>query len=227
MIFYKQVTFQKVLGFVFRKEIISTSLNLFWKFFSGPFLLIFIPQFLSDVHQGYWFTFGSLSALVLLFDAGFSRILIIFAGHQFSNLSFDKFNFIVGDNNDINKLSLLLKYTVKWAIKNAIIMLPIFIVIGSLFFYFDNSIVEWFLPWIIFSLSVSFRFILNIFLNFYEGINQIHKTQLNIFSTSVITTLITITLLLFRFNLYALALSNILSVLIGFVLFFFKFLSKF
>jgi len=51
-----------------------TLTNSLWRIVSGPVTLIFIPLFLTPEIQGYWYTFGSLAALSIFADLGFTTI---------------------------------------------------------------------------------------------------------------------------------------------------------
>jgi hypothetical protein len=56
-----------------RKDLFFTLINQLWRLISGPVTMLLIPLFLSPEQQGYWYIFGSISALSVFADLGFSN----------------------------------------------------------------------------------------------------------------------------------------------------------
>ena len=61
------------------RDIFFSGANQAWKLVSGPFVLLFIPLFLTPEHQGFWFTFISVSALSIFAELGFNNIIMQFS----------------------------------------------------------------------------------------------------------------------------------------------------
>lgn len=70
------------------RDLLNTALSQIYRLLSGPMMLLFIPLFLTQEEQGYWYTFTSLAALVIFADLGFSNIILQFAAHEFAFLRF-------------------------------------------------------------------------------------------------------------------------------------------
>lgn len=89
------------------RDMLHTLLNQLWRVAAGPVLLLCIPLFLTSVEQGYWYTFTSLAALAVFADLGFSTIVLQFAAHEFTHLSFDKNGEVCGDRQALFNAALL------------------------------------------------------------------------------------------------------------------------
>jgi len=65
----------------FTRDVAGASLNQMWRLISGPITLILLPLMISSKVQGYWYTFGSVSALSVFADLGFTTIVMQFSAH--------------------------------------------------------------------------------------------------------------------------------------------------
>ena len=70
------------------KDLVNTAFNQLYRLISGPLMLLFIPLYLTQEEQGYWYTFSSVAALSVFADLGFSNIILQFAAHEFAFLKF-------------------------------------------------------------------------------------------------------------------------------------------
>lgn len=199
----------------YKKDIKATILNQIFKVFCGPLLLIFIPLYLSDVEQGYWYTFTSIAALVIFADLGFTNIVLQFAAHEFAYLSFDESSNIIGDKEYINRLSSFFRFSMKWLIKVVLVVFPLIIIGGYFFLESKGNLVSWKWAWILYSLSSVLVFVNSIILSFFEGCNSVSKIQVIRLKTSLCTSLVSICGLYFGIHLYALSFSLLFSSLFG------------
>jgi O-antigen/teichoic acid export membrane protein len=193
------------------KDLFSTLINQFWRLISGPITLLLIPLFLSQEQQGYWYLFGSLSALSVFADLGFSNIVLQFAAHEFAFLHFNKKGFLEGENYYLQKLGSFFRFVIKWISAICSIVFPLIYIIGILFFIRDNVVKIYFLPWTIYSVSSLIKFITDSALSFVEGLNKIAIIQNIRFFAAIINTVIVIITLIIGGNIYALAFGMLLS----------------
>ena len=110
-------TIKEIFLFLKNKDFLNTTLNYGWALISGPITLIFIPLFLTNQLQGYYYAFSSVSALSILAELGFSNIVLQFAAHEFAFLSFkDKQLSFEDPSKEIHlkKLASLFRFSVKW-----------------------------------------------------------------------------------------------------------------
>lgn len=198
------------------KSLINTALNQLYRLISGPMMLLFIPLFLTQEEQGYWYTFTSLAALAIFADLGFSTIILQFAAHEFAFLKFKDNGEIEGDYIHLRKLADFFRFSVKWLIIIVSIVFPLIILYG---FYFiglrENIDITWKIPWLIYAFSSAIVFIYSSLLYFFEGCNSVAKVEFIRFKVSAITSIILLLGLFFKIKLYALALSLLISFLYG------------
>lgn len=198
------------------KNLINTALNQLYKLISGPMMLLFIPLFLTQEEQGYWYTFTSLAALAIFADLGFSNIILQFAAHEFAFLRFKRNGEIEGDYVHLRKLADFFRFSVKWLGVIVSIVFPLIILYG---FYFINlkedENITWRIPWLIYAFSSAIVFVYSSLLYFFEGCNSVAKVEFIRFKISLITSTIVLIGLFFEIKLYALALSLLISFLYG------------
>src|SRR4029077_15389254 len=74
-----------------------TVLARFWSSAAGLVTVALIARFLSPAEQGYYYTFGSLVALQIVFELGFSFVILQLASHERALLSISSNYEISGD----------------------------------------------------------------------------------------------------------------------------------
>lgn len=203
----------------YRYDAFQTILNQLWRIVSGPLLLVSIPYFLTPETQGYWYTFISLAALSVLADLGFSNIVLQFSAHEFAFLRFNENNQLVGDKEHFLRLADFFHFSLRWLLKIVLIAFPIIMIGGYAFLSYktqpDRFISGWQEAWFLYSFFSAFVFINAIILSFFEGCNLVGKVQKLRFQIAVATTLSMLVGLLMHLELFALALSNVVSSLAG------------
>lgn len=199
----------------YRQDVKATLMNQIYRVFAGPVLLLFIPIYLNTIEQGYWYTFTSLAALAVFADLGFTNIILQFAAHEFAFLRFNENGTINGDAEHLGKLSSFFLFSLKWLVKIVMIVFPIIIFGGYCFLSSKNEHINWEGAWIIYSVSSAFTFVNSIILSFFEGCNSVRKVQSIRLILAICNSLCSIFSLYIGLNLYALALSLLLSSIVG------------
>ena len=194
------------------KDLFSTLLNQTWRLISGPLTILLVPLFLTETEQGYWYLFGSLAALSIFADLGFSNIILQFSAHEFAFLSFNKKGLLEGDEKHLVKIGTFLRFTLKWVCSICMIVFPFIYIVGIWFFVRDNVLGQYIVPWTIFSFASLVNFISTAVLSYVEGMNKISKIQKVRFRAAVINTLVICSVLILGGNIYALVLGSFLSV---------------
>lgn len=205
------------------KDIFATLINQMWRLVSGPVIMLLIPLFLTETQQGYWFLFGSLSALSIFADLGFSNIILQFSAHEFAFLSFSEDGILVGDSEHLNKLSAFFKFTLKWIATIGIVVFPIIYSIGIVYFVRDNVLAVYLLPWTIYTIGSLINFLNTSILSFIEGLNKIAEVQKIRFVVNIVYTCIIAIVLVLHGNIFALALGMFISACMIFISLFGKF----
>ena len=74
-----------------------TVLARFWGSAAGLVTVLLIARFLTPAEQGYYYTFGSLVAIQMIFELGFSFVILQMASHERARLSISADYEITGD----------------------------------------------------------------------------------------------------------------------------------
>lgn len=198
------------------KDFLNTLVNQSWAVIAGPLALIFIPLFLTQQLQGYYYAFISISALSILADLGFSNIILQFAAHEFAFLKHSDHKISFEDPQEeihLKKLASLFKFSVKWTLTIIIIAYPVIFIIGFFLFRQNNDDVMWIIPWIIFSAGSAVSFLNSSVLALFEGCNMVARVQRIRFYNAFIFSMVVLTGLAFGFKLYSLAYAGMASAL--------------
>lgn len=198
------------------KDLVNTAINQLYRLVSGPLMMLFIPLYLTQEEQGYWYTFSSVAALAIFADLGFSNIILQFAAHEFAFLKFQDDGTIYGDEVHLRKLADFFRFSVKWLCKVTLVVFPIIVAAGYIFInQKNNENINWVLPWFIYSISSALVFVNSSLLFFFEGCNSVAIIQNIRFKISVFTSLTVLIGLFFKLKLFALAISLFISALVG------------
>ncbi|KSV57504.1 lipopolysaccharide biosynthesis protein [Acetivibrio ethanolgignens] len=191
---------------LFEKGTVVTFINYITKIFLNPIIVLFVPVFLTEEVQGYWYTFGSIAALTSFADLGFTSIMTQYTAHEYTYLTLDeKKRCFVGDNNKLERIASLFKFIVKWIIVVLCIAFLIIATVGCIIFTGKNDNVYWLTPWILYVFGTVINFSMEVGLSFFEGCSQFHITQKIRIVASTTHCLLTIVLLVLDMNLFALA----------------------
>lgn len=154
------------------KAIGFTILGRGWASVAGVITVALISRFLSPAEQGYYYTFGSLIALQIVFELGFSLVIMQMASHERAHLSFSVGGLIAGDAVAHSRLASVLQKTVRWYTSAAAILAIFLLTAGSHFFAThqhagDN--VSWHFAWYAAAIAATLTFQLDPILSFMEG----------------------------------------------------------
>ena len=143
-----------------------------WASAAGLITVALISGFLSPAEQGYYYTFGSLIALQIVFELGFSLVIMQMASHERAHLSFSVGGLISGDAVAHARLASVLQKTVRWYTSAAAILALFLLTAGSHFFSAhqhadDNA--SWHFPWYAAAIAATLTFQLDPILSFMEG----------------------------------------------------------
>jgi hypothetical protein len=152
-----------------------------WSALVAPFNLLFITAFLSPVGQGFFYTFGSILALQVLFELGLTQLIIQFTSHERSHLEWSSQGTLTGDLRALSRLASLLQASVKWYGSAAILV--VLVVLPAGFWLFGMRAAEtqgvmWRLPWVLFVLLSAITFALLPTLAVLEGCGLVAEIAL-------------------------------------------------
>jgi O-antigen/teichoic acid export membrane protein len=143
-----------------------------WGSLAGLVTVALIARFLSPAEQGYYYTFGSLIALQIVFELGFSFVILQMASHERAHLTFSPGGVISGDAEAHARLASVLQKTLRWYTSAAVLLGAFLLSAGSHFFSAHphaGEAVSWHFPWYAAALASTLTFQLDPLLSFMEG----------------------------------------------------------
>ena len=138
--------------------------------------VLLIVHFLSPVEQGYYYTLLSLVNLQVVFELGFSVVILQLAAHECIHVTLHEDGRIEGSQIARARLASVLRKTVQWYLGASFLMLLILPVVGGFFFSRragDRVEVAWQGPWAVTVLLCVMLFFLNPLSSFIEGCGQV------------------------------------------------------
>jgi hypothetical protein len=155
-----------------------------WSSAAGIVTVVLIARFLSPSEQGYYYTFGSLVALQIIFELGFSFVILQLASHERAQLSISPDYEISGDATAHDRLASVIQKSVRWYSVAAVLMAATLLPAGLYFFsrqQLAGQGISWQLPWCVTALMAALNFQLDPLLSFLEGcgyVPQVARTRL-------------------------------------------------
>ena len=149
-----------------------------WSSAAGLVTVALIARFLSPAEQGYYYTFGSLVALQIVFELGFSFVILQMASHERAHLSISPDYEITGDPIAHARLASVIQKSVRWYSIAAVLMAAFLIPVGWHFFSTHRHAgqpVLWQLPWCFAAIAATLTFQLDPVLSFLEGCGYVVK----------------------------------------------------
>jgi O-antigen/teichoic acid export membrane protein len=143
-----------------------------WSSLAGLVTVTLIAHFLSPAEQGYYYTFGSLIALQIVFELGFSFVILQMASHERASLTIAPDGTIDGDPVAHARLASVLQKTVRWYTAIAFLLAGFLLVAGFHFFSahpHNGEVVSWRIPWCAAALAATLTFQLDPIVSFLEG----------------------------------------------------------
>jgi hypothetical protein len=150
-----------------------TILARFWSGAAGIVTVALIARFLSAPEQGFYYTFGSLVALQIVFELGFSYVIMQVASHERAHLTISPEYEISGDAIAHARLASVIQKSVRWYTVAAVLMAVMLVPAGLWFFgahlHQGGGAVSWRLPWCLVALTATLTFQIDPILSFFEG----------------------------------------------------------
>jgi len=130
------------------KAVFYGLLSKLWSLCSGPVTAIIIATKFTTEIQGYYYTFATILALQVFIELGLGTVIIQFASHEWSKLSFSKIGDIEGNMDSISRLSSIAKIASKWYMVAAVVV-TIGVGLGGYVFFSTSqeSGIHWVMPW--------------------------------------------------------------------------------
>jgi len=141
---------------------------------TGTVLLIL--RFLTPIEQGYYYTLLSLVSLQIVFELGFSFVILQMAAHECAHLTLHPDGRVEGDPVAHARLASVIQKTLRWYLVAAVVLCVSLLPVGAYFFSHharSATPVAWQGPWVVAVFATAFLFLLNPFFSFLEGCGQV------------------------------------------------------
>lgn len=178
----------------------------FWASAAGLVTVALIAHFLSPAEQGYYYTFGSLVALQIVFELGFSFVILQLTSHERAQVSISGDYEISGNPIAHARLASVIQKSVRWYSGAAVFMAGTLLPAGFYFFsthQHAGQTVAWRLPWCFAALMAALNFQIDPFLSFLEGCGYVPEIARLRFLQSLTGSLLAWTALINHHGLFA------------------------
>ena len=177
-----------------------------WSSVAGLVTVALIARTLSGAEQGYYYTFGSLVALQLIFELGFSVVILQLATHEVAHLHLHEDGRITGDLRGQARLASVLQKAVRWYSVAAVLLGLVLLPVGWHFFASSGGSVAWRGPWCAVVIASCFTFQVDPVFSFLEGCGFVSRVALTRFSQAVLGSALAWTAFVLHHGLFAPAL---------------------
>ena len=214
------------------RAVVFTILARGWSSLAGIGTLALIARFLTPAEQGYYYTFYSLVALQIVFELGFSVVILQTAGHEAAHLAIAADGTITGPARAHARLASVLQKSIRWYSVAAVLMAIIVLPLGMRFFSSQTAAhahgsrashpIAWLLPWILVVVATMCTFQIDPVYSFLEGCGFVAKVARARLAQAIAGTVLGWTALLLHHGLLAPGLMILGQALAGSTLLFAK-----
>ena len=172
------------------RAIVFSVMGRVWSSLAGLVTVVLIAHYLSLAEQGYYYTFGSLVALQIVFELGFSFVILQMASHEMIHLSISTEDVVSGDAVPHARLASVLQKSIGWYFFASLCMLAALIPAGLYFFsaHAQPGIhVAWRWPWCLTVLAATFAFQIDPVFSFLEGCGYVPQVARSRFWQAVVS----------------------------------------
>lgn len=160
-----------------------------WASMAGLVTVALIARLLTPAEQGYYYTFGSIVAMQLIFELGFSVVILQLASHETAHLRILENGTIEGDERHHARLASVLRKSFHWYTAAAGLMAVVLIPGGWMFFAMHAKpgvAVSWHLPWMLVVLASCVTFQIDPIFSFLEGCGMVARVARTRFTQAVL-----------------------------------------
>lgn len=171
------------------KAIAFTIMARGWASLAGLVTVTLIARLLTPAEQGYYYTFGSIVAMQLIFELGFSVVILQLASHETAHLRVHEDGRIEGDERHHARLASVLRKSFHWYSLAAALMGLVLIPAGWFFFATHSkaeTAVNWHWPWTLVVLASCITFQIDPIFSFLEGCGMVARVARTRFAQAVL-----------------------------------------
>jgi hypothetical protein len=175
-----------------------------WSFFSAPITVILITSRFTREYQGYYYTFNSLLGLQVFIELGLTTVVVQFASHEWSKLTWAPGQDLSGDPGALSRLVSLGRVAVRWFLTGAV-LLALGLGVGGYIFFSQRPSqgIVWMAPWFALCLGCAANLCLTPIFALLEGCNQVSSVYAYRSIQVIVSSLAIWLAILFGANLWA------------------------
>jgi hypothetical protein len=166
------------------RAIAFTVMGRFWQGVAGIVTVLLIARFLTSNEQGYYYTFFSLVALQVVFELGFSFVVLQLTAHERAPLTFLPDGRVEGSAVAHSRVASVLQKSIRYYSVGALLMVVAVLPAGLYFFGMHQqagAVVLWKGPWCAVAVAAALTFQLNPIFSFLEGCGFVsHVAQMRL-----------------------------------------------
>jgi hypothetical protein len=167
----ERTLWQRILAFTGIDAAIGWSAaSQFWTALLGPVTLALVATRLTPAAQGYYFTFGSIVALQMIFELGLASVIQQFVSHEFAFLQQNADGTLSGDERHLRRLAALVQTSLRWFGVASLLFAVALLAGGTMFFARTRGGVEgWQGPWLVVAITAAAALVVTPALAILEG----------------------------------------------------------
>lgn len=185
--------------------------------FTGLVSIYFVSMCLTGEEQGYYYTFGSILAIQVFFELGFTSIITQYVAHEQAHLWWsDDGLSLYGEEKYKSRLTHLLHFCIKWYSVIAVLLFVVLNVVGYVFFskYSRDETISWALPWLLISLGTCANLMLAPLNSFVQGLGKVKEMSKIAFYIAIIAPVGSWMCLLLGCKLYVVGIVSFLTAIL-------------
>ncbi len=178
-----------------------------WSALAAAITITLILRYMTPVEQGYYSVINPLVNIQIIFELGFSFVILQTASHESAYLQISADGTVTGPDRERGRLSSILQKALRWYTSAAVVLLVVLLSGGRWFFLgvsaHTTQVVHWAGPWALAAVAASFTFQVDPVFSFLEGCGFVPYVARSRLTQFVTGSLLAITALLLHHGLYA------------------------
>ena len=181
------------------RAIVFTVLARGWSALAAAVTITLVVKTLSREQQGYWGVINPLVGIQIIFELGFSFVILQTASHESAHLHISRDGVVTGPERERGRLSSILQKALRWYASAAVVLLIALLTLGHHFFsvvarqHPSAQPIHWLGPWVLAAVAASSTFQIDPIFSFLEGcgfVPQVARARLTQFMTGSVLSIV-------------------------------------